>query len=87
MIFEKLTNDGNTLFGGKEFEKAIQKYKTALRIEPNSAETHGNLGAAYASNGKFDEAISEFKEALNINPDLDIIRKHLEMAKEYKRKG
>ena len=51
---------------------AIDEYKEALRITPNSADAHNNLAAALAQMGQVSEAIQQLKAALRINPsDVD----------------
>jgi tetratricopeptide (TPR) repeat protein len=49
---------------------AIAEFQAALRINPNDAEAHNNLGVAYSSEpGKLADAISEFRAAVRIKPD------------------
>jgi tetratricopeptide (TPR) repeat protein len=52
-----------------DLKKAINKYKMELRIKPNSAEIHNNLGIALAELGQTNEAIKEFRTALLIKPN------------------
>ena len=40
-----------------------------LRINPDDAEAHFNLGVIYGQQGRTDEAIREYQAALRINPD------------------
>jgi len=42
----------------------------AIKINPDFAEAHYNLGAALQREGKNSEAISHYKMAIKINPDL-----------------
>jgi tetratricopeptide (TPR) repeat protein len=42
-----------------------------LRIEPESAKAHYNLGVILAKSGRLAEALTHFDEALWINPDPD----------------
>jgi tetratricopeptide (TPR) repeat protein len=48
--------------------KAIEEYTEALRINPNEADVHKNLGLAYEAQGKHAEAMKHFGESLRINP-------------------
>ena len=41
---------------------AIAEYQTALRLKPDFALAHKNLGFAYTKKGMKNEAIKEFKE-------------------------
>ena len=40
-----------------------------LRINPDIAKVHFDLGVAYGEQGRTDEAIREYQAALRINPD------------------
>jgi tetratricopeptide (TPR) repeat protein len=40
-----------------------------LKLQPDLAEVHYNLGDAYSRKGQLNEAISALKEALQIKPD------------------
>ncbi len=51
-----------------------------MRIEPNNAEAHSNLGLALRKQGKIDEAISELREAIRIQPDLAPVHDNLALA-------
>ena len=42
---------GNALAQAGRVSEAIAQYEQALRIEPDSAETHFNLGAVLVANG------------------------------------
>ena len=42
--------------------------KLALRIKPDYAEAHNNLGSMLQSQGRFKEAVAHFAQALQIQP-------------------
>ncbi len=48
--------------------KAVRQYKARLEKNPDDAEAHFYLGAAYEEKGKTRKAICEFEEALRIHP-------------------
>ena len=58
---------GNALVQSRTSE-AIAEYKEALRIDPDYAETHNNLGSALLLTGRTAEAITEYEQALRIDP-------------------
>jgi len=61
------------LAGAGRVQEAISHFETALRIDPNSAEAHINLGIALSGiPGRTPEAIQHFKAALRIKPDPEI---------------
>lgn len=61
-------NLGNAYYNQGQFNKAIQEYLTALRLNPDHAKAHHNLGVAYYNQGQFNEAIQEYLIALRLNP-------------------
>lgn len=42
--------------------------REALRLDPNYAEAHGNLGNALYNKGDWDGALAEYREVLRVNP-------------------
>jgi tetratricopeptide (TPR) repeat protein len=47
----------------------VNPQEQALRIQPDSAQAHNDLGLAYGKSGKHWEAIKAFKEAILLKPD------------------
>ena len=52
-----------------EDEKRLEDAKEEVRINPDDAEAHGNLGYAYYETGKYKEAIESYKQAIRLDPD------------------
>ncbi len=52
-----------------ELDKAMAEFRTAIRIKPDYAEAHYNLGVALAAAGQYDKAIDEYRTAIRIAPD------------------
>jgi tetratricopeptide (TPR) repeat protein len=46
---------------------AFQALTAAVRLQPNDAETHNNLGNAYARQGRLDRAVSSYRRAVHLN--------------------
>jgi tetratricopeptide (TPR) repeat protein len=74
-------NLAQTLFQLGRFDEAIAESQKALKIKPDFAAAHNNLGAALVENqrsdngaprenGAVDEAIAHYRMALQINPDF-----------------
>lgn len=59
---------------------AIAHLQAALRITPDSASIHSDLGTALAKSGLPAEAIPEYQAALRLNPDSAIIHNNLGSA-------
>ncbi|MEE9614503.1 MAG: tetratricopeptide repeat protein [Thermodesulfobacteriota bacterium] len=52
--------------------RAMEEYKTAVRLKPGYVQAHNNLGIAYGKRGMVDGAIEHFRLALELRPgDLE----------------
>ena len=52
-----------------KLNEAITQYDTSIRIDPEHAPTHTNIGTALMLIGRFDEAILHYQKAVRIDPD------------------
>src|SRR3990172_2199622 len=66
-------------------DEIISAYQKAIKINPELAEAHYNLGIAYSNHVMPDEAITELKKAIEINKNYKEALFHLGML--YKEKG
>jgi tetratricopeptide (TPR) repeat protein len=64
----------------REYTEAVDQFREALLLRPDSVQAHNNLGIALASVGKVDEAIDQFKQALALQPGFDDARRNLTTA-------
>jgi tetratricopeptide (TPR) repeat protein len=65
----------------RRLAKAVECYRAALRIKPDYADAHDNLGVALMQiRGGSAEAIGEFEEALRAKPDLAAAHSNLAVA-------
>jgi len=69
----------------KRFDAAIDSYQQALRIKPDYAEVHNNMGSVMKDKGDLEQAIESYQQALRIKPDYAVA--HNNMAKAMKDKG
>jgi len=53
----------------RHWRDTMTLFDYTLKINPNSAMAHNNLGAALAKQGKFDEAIKEYMAAIRSRPN------------------
>jgi Flp pilus assembly protein TadD len=49
-------------------DRAIDEFREAVRLKPDSAEAHYSLGAAYMNAERYDEASALFQKAIEIDP-------------------
>jgi len=51
-----------------ERDRAVDEYKTALRLDPDDGETHYDFGALLYERGAKESALKEFRAALRLDP-------------------
>jgi superkiller protein 3 len=61
----------------------MEQYEQALRINPDDASAHYNLGNALQQIGQLPEAIEQYQQALQIKPDYADARNNLERAQAF----
>jgi len=66
--------------------EAIGHFQEVLRIQPDYAEAHNNLGLALGCLGNLEEAVRHFREALRIKPGLSEARRNLEIGLKLMKK-
>jgi len=52
-----------------KLDEAIAEFREAIRINPDFAEAHYNLGKAWHGLGELDLAVAEWREAIRLKPD------------------
>ncbi|OGS46123.1 MAG: hypothetical protein A2539_03275 [Elusimicrobia bacterium RIFOXYD2_FULL_34_15] len=60
-------NRGNSYRDNKEYEKAIEDYNHAVKINPLYAEAYNNRGMAYFNRGEYDNAIDDYTKSIEID--------------------
>ncbi len=63
-------------------KKAILHFEKALKIKPDYAIVHNNLGIALIQIGEIEKAIKHFKTALRIKPDFTPAQENLEILQK-----
>ena len=53
-----------------DFDAAITELEAALKLAPDNASLHYNLGLAYKLKDQLDKAVPEFQNAIRLQPDL-----------------
>jgi len=81
----ELSDKGASLTTLGLHQEAIDCYRQALKLNPNLAGTHNNLGVTYKAQGRLDEAVREYQEALRLNPDY--AGAHNNLGVTYKAQG
>lgn len=60
---------GDRYYEQKEYDKAVESYSKAIRMQANTAQFYNDRGCAYDSLGEHDQAISDYEKAIELNPD------------------
>ena len=81
------SNYAGVLREAEQVEKAIEHFNKALKIKPNSAEVHTNLGNALSDDriGKIEDAIKHYKKAISLEPDFSEAHYNFAVALAKKR--
>jgi Flp pilus assembly protein TadD len=70
---DELAKNMNKLAGIYDYvgrrDEAEKEYRDALRINPDFADAHYNLGVLLGNKGRKEDAEAEYRESLRINPD------------------
>jgi len=72
-------DQGNIYLKKKAYHQAIEQYRQALRLEPESAIIHAALGWAYYNAGMLDAAIAEGEEAMRLEPNHPDVPRLMEL--------
>ncbi len=67
-IITKHINNGVDLQTRKNYDAAIQEYKSALQEDPNNASVYVNMGTAYQAKEDYKSAIDNYNQALKLDP-------------------
>ena len=62
-----LNNRANVYQSKREFDRAIQDYNEALRLDPDSALAYNNRGSAYQHKGDYERAIQDYDAAIKLD--------------------
>ena len=66
-------NRGSAYDDEGEFDRAIQDYDKAIKLNPKDGWAYNNRGIAYRKKGEFDRALRDYDMAIKLNPkDADI---------------
>ncbi len=68
-----------------QYDRAIEDFNQAIRLDPDSIFALNNRGAAYARKGQLDDAIADFNEAIRIDASYAITYNNRGIA--YAKKG
>ena len=65
-----------------DLDEAIAEYRTALRLSPNDADVHNNLGLVLKALGRSAEAREEFTKVLSLLPDTPANQANIKVVEQ-----
>jgi tetratricopeptide (TPR) repeat protein len=71
-------------YRSKRYADAEAEFRAAVRLDPEGADLHADLGVVLGDWGDWDGAIAEFREALRLNPNFANAHYGLGLALEVK---
>lgn len=70
MLAEMFFREGNQRLQKEQFRQAVPLYQKSVRLRPESAEAHSNLGTALRLLRRFPDARRHLEKAVALNPNL-----------------
>ena len=67
---ERYFQEGIACIESGQYDKAIEPLRKAIKLKPDYAEAHNNLGVVYHKLKLYEQAIDSYKEAIKIKPDF-----------------
>lgn len=61
----------------REYEKAVGEFKEAIKLQPEMAEAHNNLGYCYRKLGSLEVSLNHYMLALSIDSTFEQAREYL----------
>ena len=66
----------------KRYEEAEKEYREVIRINPDDAEAHYNLGFLYYVQKDYNKALQEFEIALKLSPNNQDIQYKIKLLRQ-----
>ncbi len=78
---EQYSQEGLKFAADKQYDKAVEAFKQAIKLNQNLAAAYHGLGAVYINMGRVGDALEPMKTAARLDPDNAII--HLNLGITY----
>jgi tetratricopeptide (TPR) repeat protein len=73
-------SNGTKLAAAGNFQRAAHEFARAVKIDPDYADAHGNLGVMYVSLSLPEQATGEFRRAIALDPSTSFHHANLALA-------
>jgi tetratricopeptide (TPR) repeat protein len=74
---EQYTQEGNAYAKEKQYDKAVDAFRLAIKLNPNLAAAYLGLGTAYANMGRVADALEPMKSAARLDPNNSLAHLNL----------
>jgi tetratricopeptide (TPR) repeat protein len=74
---EQYTQEGNAYAKEKQYDKAVDAFRLAIKLNPNLAAAYFGLGATYANMGRVTDALEPMKSAARLDPNNSLAHLNL----------
>jgi len=81
MTAEQYAEEGSKYAKDKQYDKAVESFKQAIKLNPNLAAAYHGLGGVYINMGRSSDALEPMKTAVRLAPDNALI--HLNLGITY----
>lgn len=78
---EQMVEQGITFAREKQFDKAVEFFKQAIKLNPDLASGYHELGSAYVNMGRVADALEPMKTAVRLDPNNAVM--HLNLGITY----
>ena len=77
---EQYTQEGNGYAKEKQYDKAVDAFRLAIKLNPNLATAYFGLGSAYANMGRVTDALDPMRTAVRLDPNNPLAHLNLGRA-------
>jgi len=74
---EQYTQEGNAYAKEKQYDKAVDAFRLAIKLNPNLAAAYFGLGTTYANMGRVSDALEPMKSAARLDPNNSLAHLNL----------
>jgi lipoprotein NlpI len=79
-----LNNRANAYQNKRDYDRAIQDYDQAIRLDPDSALTRNNRGSAYQHKGDYERALQDYDQAIRLDATFAVAFNNRGRAHHFK---
>lgn len=84
---EQYVEEGDRYAQAKQYDKAVEAYKQALKLRPELAAAHHGLGSAYVNMGRVADALDPLRTAVRLDPENAVAHLNLGITLAALRRG